>query len=159
LSPRLINLNSVKRLYELKSRENKPGTIISSNTRQIIDIGVNPKYIETAKTYWPNPISVIIPVDDSLSHIHLGKNSLAFRIVDNPEIAKLLDITGPLLTTSANKPGMPVANNINEAMACFGDLVDLYVDGGDLSGAEASAVILVDENGVNILRDSPILQN
>jgi tRNA threonylcarbamoyl adenosine modification protein (Sua5/YciO/YrdC/YwlC family) len=152
------NPESVRRLYALKSRENKPGTIIASNIQQIIDMGINPHYVKIANNFWPNPISVIIPTDNSLSYIHQNKNSLAFRVVNNPEIAALLDITGPLLTSSANKPDKPVANTINEAKKYFGDSVDFYIDGGDLSDVTASAVIRVDESGINILRNSPILQ-
>jgi L-threonylcarbamoyladenylate synthase len=152
------NHESVKRLYKLKDRENKPGTIIASNIQQIIDLGIRQKYIEIARDFWPNPISVILPADDSLSYIHQGKNSLAFRVVSDPEIAKLLDITGPLLTTSANEPGKPVANTIDEARKYFGNLVDFYINGGDLSNTVASAVIMVNENRVNVLRNSPELK-
>jgi tRNA threonylcarbamoyl adenosine modification protein (Sua5/YciO/YrdC/YwlC family) len=152
------NKDSVERLYALKGRENKPGTIIALNIQQLIDLGVNPEYLEKANAFWPNPISIIIPVDDSLSYAHLGVNSLAFRVVADPEIAKLLDITGPLLTSSANEPGKPVANTIKEAREYFDNKVDFYIDGGDLSGATASAVIIVGDNGIKVLRDSPILQ-
>ncbi|MCX6728709.1 MAG: L-threonylcarbamoyladenylate synthase [Candidatus Saccharibacteria bacterium] len=152
------NTDSVKRLYSLKSRENKPGTIIASSIQQIIDLGVDPSYVEKVRVFWPNPISIIIPVDDSLSHVHLGMKSLAFRVVSDPEIAKLLDKTGPLLTSSANEPGKPVASTIKEAAAYFGSQVDFYIDGDNLANSAASAVIMIDENGVKILRDSPKLQ-
>jgi len=52
------NLASVVRLYSLKHRENKPGTIIASSIQQIIDLGIEPEHISAAKTYWPNPTSV-----------------------------------------------------------------------------------------------------
>ncbi len=152
------NKNSVGRLYSLKSRENKPGTIIASNVQQIIDLGINPVYLKKANKFWPNPISIIIPVDESLTYVHLGMKGLAFRVVSNPEIVKLLDITGPLLTSSANEPGKPVANTIKEAVAYFKNKVDFYIDGGNLSSAAASAVIEINKNGIKVLRDSPKLR-
>jgi len=152
------NPESVKRLYALKSRENKPGTIIASNVQQIIDLGIKQKYIDMAQSFWPNPISIILPADESLSYLHHGLNSLAFRVVSNSQIAKLLDITGPLLTTSANEPGQPVANTVSEAREYFGDLVDFYIDGGNLSDATASAVILISNDEVMVLRSSPVVQ-
>jgi L-threonylcarbamoyladenylate synthase len=152
------NRESVKRLYRLKSRENKPGTIIASNIQQIIDLGISPRYVEKARVFWPNPISVIIPVEDTLSYAHLGKNSLAFRVVSDPQIAQLLDITGPLLTSSANKPNQLVANNINDAKKYFGDSVDFYIDGGNLDSSTASAVILIHNNDIKVFRNSPTLK-
>jgi L-threonylcarbamoyladenylate synthase len=153
------NHESVSRLYGLKNRENKPGTIIASNSQQILELGISKKYIEKAGGFWPGPVSVILPADDSLSYVHQGKNSLAFRVVSNPEIAKLLEVTGPLLTSSANQPDMPAANNIKEAKKYFGGNVDFYIDGGNIDDSVASAVIKIDENGIGILRDNPILKN
>jgi L-threonylcarbamoyladenylate synthase len=151
------NPKSVKRLYDLKSRENKPGTIIASNVQQIIDLGIEQKYIEAARRFWPNPISIILPADDSLSYAHQGKNSLAFRVVSDPEVRALLNITGPLLTSSANQPDMPVASNLDEAKEYFGETVDFYIDGGNIENSTASAVIKIDEGGMVVLRDNPIL--
>lgn len=150
------NPESVKRLYLLKSRDCNPGTIMASSTQQLIEMGVEPRYVKIASVFWPNPISVVMPVNDSLSYVHLGKNSLAFRIVADPEIAKLLDITGPLLTSSANHPSQKVADTVNEASDYFGNSVDFYIDGGDYSGAQASTIIRIDETGIKLLRNGSI---
>lgn len=150
------NRNSIKRLYGLKNRTGDPGTIITANIQQILDLGVDDSYVQMASRFWPNPISVILPVDDSLEYLHLGKKGIAFRVVAEPEIAKLLDVTGPLLTTSANRPGEPVANTIDEAKQIFGGSVDFYFDGGDLSGSLASTIIKIDSNGIQVLREGLI---
>jgi tRNA threonylcarbamoyl adenosine modification protein (Sua5/YciO/YrdC/YwlC family) len=146
------NSKSVKRLYQLKNRESKPGTIIAASTQQLIDMGIEQRYVDMASQYWPNPISVVIPVDETLAYIHQGLNSLAFRVVSDPELGLLLSATGPLLTSSANSPGQPVAITIQEAQDYFGDAVDFYIDGGNLANNLASTVIKVAENGVTVLR-------
>ena len=146
------NHESVKRLYALKNRQSKPGTIIVASVQQLIEIGVEQQYIDRASDYLARPISVVMPVGDSHLYVHQGSNSLAFRVVDDPEIAKLLLLTGPLLTSSANSPGDPVATTINQAQDYFGDAIDLYIDGGEIADRLASTVILVDENGVTLLR-------
>jgi len=150
------NLESVKRLYALKSREAKPGTIIAANTQQLIDMGVDKRHIDIANVYWPNSTSVVLPVGESLAYIHQGINSLAFRVVSDPELVLLLELTGPLLTSSANSPGEPVANDISQARNYFGDSVDFYIDGGDLVSRQASTVIKVDKSGISILRDGAV---
>lgn len=151
-----VNPDLVQRLYDLKSRERKPGTIIASNTQQLIDLGVDPRYIKKVERYWPNPVSIVIPVDESLTYLHQGVGSLAFRVVSNPEVSNLLNLTGPLLTSSANQPGDPVASTVAEARKYFGDQVDFYIDGGDLSERLASTIIKIDENGIVVLRQGSI---
>src|SRR6476619_3603487 len=56
---------AVKRLYKLKSRENKPGTVIAANIQQIIDLGIPTRYVKAVAQFWPNSITVIIPTDFS----------------------------------------------------------------------------------------------
>jgi len=147
------NHESVKRLYALKNRIGKPGTIITANIQQLLYMGVEQHYIEKTNKFWPGPTSIIIPVGDSLSYLHQGKNSLAFRVVSNPEIAKLLNITGPLLTSSANHPGEPVANTIAEAKKYFGDSIDFYIDGGDLSNTKSSKIIEIAKTEIKTIRN------
>jgi tRNA A37 threonylcarbamoyladenosine synthetase subunit TsaC/SUA5/YrdC len=71
----------------------------------------------------------------------------------------LLQQTGPLLTTSANHPGKTPAHTIEEAETYFGDKVDFYVNGGDLSGREASTVMRVVDDMVEVLREGSIKIN
>jgi len=150
------NIASVARLYLLKRREHKPGTIIASSIQQIIDLDIEPEYISTAKAYWPNPISVVIPVSNSLAYLHQGAGSIAVRVTADRDLITLLDITGPLLTSSANQPGKKTANNINQAYEYFDDKVDFYIDGGDLSNRLASTIVIIDDTGLKVLRKGSI---
>jgi tRNA A37 threonylcarbamoyladenosine synthetase subunit TsaC/SUA5/YrdC len=95
---------------------------------------------------------VVIPCGPELEYLHMGKRSLAVRIPDDPKLRSLLEKTGALLTSSANQPGQPPANTVDEATAYFGDDVDFYVDGGDLSGHAPSTVIRVIDDAIEILR-------
>jgi L-threonylcarbamoyladenylate synthase len=153
---RVANKDSVARLYKLKKRDKKPGTIIASSVRQLIDLGVDEKYIAMVQHLWPNPISIVLPVGDDLEYLHLGVGSLAFRVVADRELAELLDMTGPLLTSSANDPGQPTANTIDEAKQYFGDKVDFYIDGGDLSDRLASTIAILIDGKINIIRQGKI---
>ncbi len=148
----VANRDAVARLYRLKNRDKKPGTIIASSTQQLIDLGVNEKYIEIVKHLWPNPISIVLPVGDDLEYLDQGVGSLAFRVVADRELVKLLEVTGPLLTSSANDPGKPVANTIDEAKIYFGDKVDFYVDGGDLSDRLSSTILKLSDGKIELLR-------
>jgi tRNA A37 threonylcarbamoyladenosine synthetase subunit TsaC/SUA5/YrdC len=68
----------------------------------------------------------------------------------------LLRDTGPLLTSSANHPGEPVAATIAEAQKYFGDKIDFYADGGDLSGRQSSTIIRIIDDAIEIIRQGAV---
>lgn len=147
------NEAAVTRLYAAKHREHKPGTVIAASPEQIIALGIPVKIVNTVKHVWPNPISVVLPCDDHLFYLHQGLNSLAIRIPANEALRKLLEETGPLLTSSANQPGEIPASNMQEAQMYFGHTVDFYVDGRTSSTPVPSTVVRLDADGrLEILR-------
>ena len=121
------NADAVSRLYKLKDRENKPGTVIAQNIDQLVELGLKRRYLQAVNKYWPGSVSVVIPTGPNLPYLHQGKFSLAVRIPNDPNLTKLLSVTGPLLTTSANAPGKPPATNIDEAKQYFGNKVDFWI--------------------------------
>ncbi len=147
---------SVDRLYQLKYRENKPGTLIAASLEQLVDLGIPRRYLTAVEQFWPNSISVVIPAGEQLQYIHQGKFSIACRIPAAADVVSVLAQTGPLLTSSANMPGEPPAETVEQAVAYFGDSVDFYVDGGDLSGRDASTVIRMVDDAVEVLRQGSI---
>ncbi len=151
------NQEAVKRLYALKHREQKPGTVVAANVQQLVSLGLDEDTLEAAAHLWPNPISIIVPCKTELSYLDLGKGSLAVRIPDRPELSRLLELTGPLLTSSANEPGKQQADNLEEAAAYFGDQVDFYVEGGDLSGHPPSTVARLTEGHLEVLRQGAVV--
>lgn len=149
------NQSSVKRLYELKKREQKPGTIIAANIEQLVALGIKARYLKAVEHYWPNPISIVIP-NHELSYVHQGVGSIAVRIPSDNNLHNLLLKTGPLVTSSANQPGMPEAVNVGQAERYFKGAVDFYVDGGDLSSRKPSTIIRVVDDAVEIIRQGAV---
>ncbi|MDZ7744558.1 MAG: L-threonylcarbamoyladenylate synthase [Candidatus Saccharibacteria bacterium] len=147
---------AVSRLYSQKQRENKPGTVIAANVAQLVELGFKYRYVNAGEQFWPGPVSVVLPLGHDLKYLHLGKHSLAVRITADGELKALLEQTGPLLTSSANHPGKPESETIDEAKAYFGDSVDFYVDGGDLSGRKPSTVIRIIDDAVEVLRQGAV---
>lgn len=143
---------AVGRLYELKGRENKPGTVIAASIDQLVHLGMPRRYLTAVEQFWPGPVSVVVASSLELSYLDLGKFSLAVRIPDDKKLCKLLEQTGPLLSTSANLPGKPPAANIAQAQEYFGNQLDFCVDGGDLSSRLPSTVIRVIDDELQILR-------
>lgn len=147
---------AVLRLYALKQRENKPGTIIAANAEQLVELGLKARYVHAVQQFWPGAISIVLPVGIELPYLHLGKHSLAVRVTEDKQLAKMLEQTGPILSTSANHPGESEAKTIQEAVKYFKDSVDFYVDGGDLSERQPSTVIRIVDDAVEILREGAV---
>lgn len=152
---RAVDEEAVVRLYALKNREHKPGTVIAAETQQLTDLGLYARYLKAVEQFWPGPVSVIIPTT-AVNYLRQGVEGLAVRIPRDTTIHDLLTEVGPLLTTSANQPGEPVANTVEEARAYFGDAVDFYVDGGDLSGYPPSTVVRVVDDAIEVLREGAV---
>jgi L-threonylcarbamoyladenylate synthase len=145
---------AVKRLYSLKNREQKPGTIIAASIDQLVELGIKARYLKAVEQYWPNPISIEIP--HTINYLNQGTGRQAFRLPKDELVQALLKRVGPLQTTSANQPGQPEATTITEAQQYFGDEVDFYVDGGGLSTRKPSTLIRIIDDAVEVLRQGAV---
>ena len=148
---------AVARLYSLKNREAKPGTLIAASIDQIEELGLKRRYLKAVEQFWPGPVSIIIPcADPALQYLHQGKMSLAVRIPSDKKLQQILNKTGALLTSSANHPGQPVAATTTQAKDYFGDKVDFYIDGGDLSNNKPSTIIRIVDDAIEVLRQGAV---
>lgn len=159
IAARASDQRAVAKLYKLKSRENKPGTLIAASIDQVAELGIKRKYLKAVEEFWPSSISVILPCPKELDYLDQGVGSLAIRVVSDPRIVELLNITGPLITSSANQPGEQPAKNIEEAKNYFDNNVDFYVDDGPNENAKASTIIRIIDDAVDIVRQGDEIIN
>jgi L-threonylcarbamoyladenylate synthase len=151
------NKASVERLYALKHRERKPGTLVASSFAQLHSLGVPEKYFDKLHAYWPGPLSAVLPIAEEFSYLHQGVGDIAMRIVSDKDFSIIVEQTGPLLTSSANQPGAPGSVTIQQAIDYFDDQVDFYVDGGDLSGRPPSTIVkLKDDGSLTVIRQGAV---
>lgn len=141
---------AVARLYALKHREHKPGTVVAASIDQLVELGIKRRYLKAVEQFWPGAVSVETP--HHIAYLHQNTGRQAFRIPADEHLRKLLERTGPLLTTSANLPGEVTATTIKEAQTYFGDQVAFYVDGGDLSGRPPSTIIRIIDDAIEVIR-------
>jgi L-threonylcarbamoyladenylate synthase len=152
LVARASDPQAIARLYELKHRERKPGTTIAASIEQLVELGVKKRYLSAIEQYWPNPLSVEMPLGNALFHIHQGIGHSAFRVVKDERVRLILEQTGPLTTSSANLPGEPHSTTVQQAIDYFGDKVDFYVDGGDIGDQPPSTVIRIVDDAIEVVR-------
>jgi L-threonylcarbamoyladenylate synthase len=71
--------------------------------------------------YWPGALTLVLPIDHPHGAIMNPENptTLGFRIPDHPQALAILQETGPLATTSANRSGEPALTDLAEIALAF----------------------------------------
>lgn len=131
LSGRALDQKTVERIYELKGRDqNKPFIVLISDLKMLDSLNVRYNKVITDRGYWPGPLTVIFPAPQAPDWLHIGTKTLAIRLPDNKQLLKLINQTGPLISTSANLQSQEPLTSASEAKAIFGERLDFYVDVG-----------------------------
>lgn len=155
-----VNEDAVSRLYDIKNRESKPGTIIAANTLQLTDLGLKKRYLRAVEQYWPGAVSVVLPLSiKGGEYLHQNVGTVAVRVPSVLKVRDLLLQTGPLLTSSANIPGEKPATSAEEAKKYFKEKVDFYVRGSDAQNGKPSTIIKIVDDAVMVLRDGAVKIN
>ncbi len=154
---RAHSLEAVARIYDLRKRDlDKPLITLVSDITDLsyFQAELDVRTHELFKKRWPGPVSIVVAVrSPKFAYIHRGSNSIAFRVMQRPELADLVKKVGPLVAPSANLAGCSVARTVEEAHSYFGEEA-FYVDGGSIEGS-ASAVIDARDGQLRVLRPHP----
>ncbi len=156
LVARAADPTAVGRFYELKHREHKPGTVVAASVAQLAELGVPVEHLRRVERWWPNSLSVVLPTGSELEYLHQGLDSLAVRVPADAAFRALLEQTGPLVTSSANRPGELAAVSVAQAFSYFGERADFYVDGGDLSERMPSTIVRLAGSRLELLRQGAV---
>ena len=150
---------AVSRLYEIKGRpEHVPVGLLVATVEQAKSIGeIGEAGEELARKHWPGPLTLVVKpkviLSDWVGDAHL--RTVGIRVPDHPVARQLLERTGPLAVTSANRSGGEEALSDTEARRIFGEEVAVYVE-GECSVGEASTVVDVTGDQPVILRKGPV---
>jgi L-threonylcarbamoyladenylate synthase len=152
LSCRALNRPAVERIYEIKGRDwGKPFIILISSLEMLDLLSIDREEVKPAEKYWPGPLTIICSAPAAPAWLHRGTQTLAVRIPNQPELLKLIDQTGPLVSTSANQQGHTTAASAAEAKEIFGETLDFYVDQGRLSN-KSSTIVKLEQGKLKVLR-------
>ncbi len=78
------------------------------------------------------------------------------RMPLQPVALELLRQTGPLAVSSANISGQPPATTAQQAADQFGELAQVYLDGGPCELQAASTIVDLTGPAPRILREGPV---
>jgi L-threonylcarbamoyladenylate synthase len=108
-----------------------------------------------AARFWPGPLTIVVPRAAGFT-VDLGgvDDTLAVRVPACPTALALLESSGALAVTSANRSGEPPAATVAEARRALGSSVKVFVDAGRRAGDASTIVSLVGRP--RILRPGPL---
>jgi tRNA threonylcarbamoyl adenosine modification protein (Sua5/YciO/YrdC/YwlC family) len=147
--------NAVRAVLAAKGRgRNMPPPVLVANPRVLDGLARDiPAYArELVDAFWPGGLTLVCRAQPSLDW-DLGDNgTVAVRMPLHRTALALLDRTGPLAVTSANRTGEPAATTCAEAEEQLGEAVSVYLDGGPCAGSLASTIIDVTGERAQVLR-------
>jgi len=137
-----------------RGREMPPPVLIANaDTVDALSTGL-PAYARALiEHFWPGPLTIVARQQASLQW-DLGdtRGTVAVRMPDHEVALAILERTGPLAVSSANKTGLAPAISAEVAEEMLGDDVAAIVDAGLSPGGEASTIVDVTGDHGRILR-------
>lgn len=126
-----------------RGRDMPPPVLVSTATTLDALATQIPDYVRTlVAAHWPGPLTVVCHQQTSLRW-DLGdtRGTVAVRMPDHELAREILDRTGPLAVSSANRTGEPAATDADRALAMLEGAVEVVVDDGSSPGATPSTII------------------
>lgn len=105
------------------------------------------------EAFWPGGLTLVVRHAQSLSwDLGDADGTVAVRMPLHPVAIELLEKTGPMAVSSANKSGHPAAQTAAEAQAQLGEDVAVYLEDGPVTVGIASTIVDVTGPRPKVLR-------
>ena len=133
----------IARIFGAKGRaDDKPLPVVFASRDQLESLGVEsaPASLDRWFAIWPAPLTVVLPIRRQIAASR-GQSNLGVRVPALPGLVRLLEATGPLTATSANRSGDPPFSDPDAVAAAFDGGVDLLIDAGPTPGGRPSTVL------------------
>lgn len=159
--------DAVQRLISVKQRQpGHPLTLAIKSAAEALDYvpTLTPLAERLQRRCWPGPITLVLPDDhpDSATAVLapvvreaiVPAKTIGLRVPSHPVIQNVLRLAaGPVVLSSANRPGAAEPIEGTEAHQQLAAHVDLILDDGRCRFGQASTVVQVDGNRWRILRE------
>jgi L-threonylcarbamoyladenylate synthase len=136
------NGRAIQRIVDIKGRgEDKPFVVIAANIRQLELAGaiLTKRTREAVQELWPGPLTAIVPLHHPVAASR-GASTIAIRVPALSWLRELLQQTGPLASTSANRSGEPPLDDPKALSEELKAAIDRIFDAGPQSG-KASTIV------------------
>lgn len=154
-----FQMESIERLYVVKGRSHtKAVAILLGNPADLEQVSPNPGplALRLAQTFWPGPLTLIVPRHPTLPELLSKKPTIGVRVPNHPVALNLLRLTGPQAVTSANISGQASTRTAQEVFNQLQGRIHLIIDGGRTPGGVPSTVVDCTGERPVVLRAGPI---
>lgn len=150
---------ALRRLYHAKGRSiSKAIPVLIGDASQLETIvdHVPTRARALMNAYWPGALTLVLPKAEGLPRLLTPYPGLAVRMPGHEFAANLLKTTGPLAVTSANLSDQPNPQTVFGVLSQLFGRVNLILDGGTLTGGQASTIVDCTGMEPKLLREGPI---
>jgi tRNA threonylcarbamoyl adenosine modification protein (Sua5/YciO/YrdC/YwlC family) len=151
----IFSKKGIERIYTIKQRERKkPFSFICSDLAEIARYAQVSNYaFKLLRRLLPGPYTFVMEANSVVPDLLLTKQrTVGIRIPNNKIcLAIVKELGHPIVTTSANLSGEDPIGNPWQVECDLGKLLDLVIDGGDLS-ADVSSVVSIIGDVPEVLR-------
>ncbi len=133
---------AVQRMINVKGREdNKPFVVVGASIEQLQRLGArfDDRTRAVLTELWPGPLTAIVSLDHPIAASR-GATTIAVRVPALESLRELLEITGPLASTSANRSGEPPLVDPKSLPLDVQSSIDAIVDRGPRAGEPSTIV-------------------
>jgi L-threonylcarbamoyladenylate synthase len=150
---------AVASLFVAKGRRSDvPLPVLVASTEQLEELlGRLDEPTRSLGSLWPGALTIVVDCDEELGRLVGSTGTVGVRCPDDVVLRSLLERTGPLAVTSANRSGEPPATSPAEVVAFLGHstVVTAVLDGGVRDGLPSTVVSMV-AGRPEVLREGPI---
>jgi L-threonylcarbamoyladenylate synthase len=156
-----LHPTAVDRIFSLKNRptkQNLPIMVASVKDMKAMGLDINAAIKKIlSSNFVPGDITIVAGFKKKpLLNWLDGREEVAVRIPNHADLLKILEKTGPLMVTSANRHGNPTTPlTIDEVLADLNGAPDIAIDGGIVENVP-STIINCRENPPKIERNGRI---
>jgi L-threonylcarbamoyladenylate synthase len=139
-----FNASAVDALFKAKGRGRElPLPVLVHTWRQAI--GLVEEVTDQAQSliaeFWPGPLTIVLREAPGIGwDLGYSRGTVAVRMPKQDFALALIERTGPLAVTSANRSGQPAASSVDVIVRDLPD-VDVFFDAGEASGGPASTIV------------------
>lgn len=132
------------KILEIKKRPIEKGVILIAGSMEQFDFllqDLQPALLEKLQKTWPGPFTWLVPHQSKVPYWITGcHTTVALRVTNHPLVKALCELTGPIVSTSANPAGLPSARSRLMVENYFHDS-NIFVLNGILGGTKTPSQI------------------
>ncbi|MDT4968934.1 MAG: L-threonylcarbamoyladenylate synthase [Acidobacteriota bacterium] len=155
-----FNRDAVRRLNELKGRDDKPILVVIGDYSQAARfIETEPGVFEIVSgRHWPGALTIVIKARAEVpEELTAGTGTIGLRLPGDEAVRSFVSACGGALTaTSANLAGSPPARTAEEVERAFPRGIDLIVDDGPAIADKPSTVLDLSGPQPRVIREGVV---